>query len=105
MFFLSSVAVLRALRAAEQAGPSAELGRTYSLFANLVALFRRQKPRDIISTQGRAIAEEVGDRHALFCALTLGQLPAFIRGGWLEAAPALEQAMTLGAELRTSTTV
>lgn len=100
VFFLSGVAVLRSLRAAELAGPSAELSRTYSLFANLVALFRRQSLATYYAAQGRAVAEEVGDRHALFCALTLGQLPAFIRGGWLEAAPALEQALTLGAEMR-----
>jgi class 3 adenylate cyclase/tetratricopeptide (TPR) repeat protein len=98
--FLSGVAVLRALHAAEQAGPSPELSRTYSLFANLVALFRRQHLAKYYATQGRAIAEQVGDRHALFCALTLGQLPAFIRGDWGEAAPALEQALRLGAELR-----
>ncbi len=100
VFLLSSVAVLRSLHAAEQAGPSAELSRTYSLFANLVALLRRQRLAAYYAEQGRAIAEEVGDLHALFCALTLGQLPAFIRGGWSEARPALERALTLGTELR-----
>jgi class 3 adenylate cyclase/tetratricopeptide (TPR) repeat protein len=100
VFFLSGVAILRSLRAAELAGPSPELSRTYSLFANLVAVFRRSSLATYYATQGRTVAEEVGDRHALFCALTLGQLPAFIRGAWQEAAPALEQALTIGAELR-----
>jgi class 3 adenylate cyclase len=100
VFLLSGVATLRSLRAAELAGPSPELSRTYSLFANLVALFRRPNLAAYYAAQGRAVAEEVGDRHALFCALTIGQLPVFIRGGWQEAASALEQALTLGAELR-----
>jgi class 3 adenylate cyclase/tetratricopeptide (TPR) repeat protein len=100
VFLISCVAVLRSLRAAERAGPSAELSRTYSLFASVVAIFRRQALAAHYAAQGRAVAEEVGDRHALFCALTVGQLPAFIRGGWLEAAEALEQGLALGAELR-----
>ncbi len=97
---LSGVATLRSVRAAEVAGPSPELSRTYALLANLVAMFRRSRLAAYYTAQGRAIAEAIGDRHSLFSALTIGQLPAFIRGGWQETASALEHALTLGAELR-----
>jgi tetratricopeptide (TPR) repeat protein len=97
---LSGVAVLRSLRAAERAGPSAELSRSYSIFSNVVAMFRRAKLSSFYSGRGRAIAEATSDKHALFCALTIGQLPSFIRGDWEQVTSALHQALVLGGVLR-----
>ena len=97
---LSGLALLRAVRAAERAGPSAELSRAYSVFANIVAMFRRQALASDYAARARSIAQDVGDRHAQFRALTIGQLPSFIRGDWAESASALERGLALGEELR-----
>jgi tetratricopeptide (TPR) repeat protein len=97
---LSALALLRSARLAEEVGPSGELSRTYSLVANLVAMFRRPELADYYAVRAREIAEELRDKHALFRALTMGQLPAFICGRWQAAEHNLIRGLALGSELR-----
>jgi class 3 adenylate cyclase/tetratricopeptide (TPR) repeat protein len=97
---LSAVALLRSARLAELVGPSGELSRTYSLVANLVAMFRRPELADYYAVRAREIAEQIHDKHALFRALTMGQLPAFICGRWDAAEHNLIEGLALGWELR-----
>jgi tetratricopeptide (TPR) repeat protein len=97
---LSTVALLRATRLAEQCGPCRELSRAYSLVANLFAMIRLPRLARHYADRARAVAEETGDRHSLFRALTMGQLPAFTYGRWDEAAPNVARGLVLGGELR-----
>jgi tetratricopeptide (TPR) repeat protein len=97
---LSAVALLRSARLAELVGPSGELSRTYSLVANLIALFRRPELAEHYAVKARDIAEEINDKHALFRALTMGQLPAFICGRWQAAERNFIRGLALGTELR-----
>jgi tetratricopeptide (TPR) repeat protein len=99
---LSAVALLRSARLAERIGPSGELSRTYSLVANLMAMFRRSELADYYAVKARDIAETVHDKHALFRALTMGQLPAFISGRWHAAEGSFVRGLALGGELRNS---
>ncbi|MGH7552706.1 MAG: hypothetical protein ACREMQ_06715, partial [Longimicrobiales bacterium] len=94
------VTMLRSVRAAELAGSSAELSRAYAFLANLFAICRRPTRAAYYAAQGRAMALEVGDRHALFRALRIGHLHGFNSGQWQETAAAFEQAITLAGELR-----
>ena len=81
-------------------GPSGELSRAYSLLANVLALIGLRTRASGYSAHAQAIAERVGDRHALFRALTVGQLPAFVVGRWQEVERSLTRALVIGAELR-----
>ena len=98
--FRSALAVMRGANAAERAGPSGELSRAYSLLANVLALLGLRTRATAYSAHAQAIAERVGDRHALFRALTVGQLPAFVVGRWQEVERSLTRALAIGAELR-----
>jgi ATP/maltotriose-dependent transcriptional regulator MalT len=76
------------------------MSRTYSLFSTMMAMFRRPRLARYYASRARSIAESIGDRHAMFRAMTMGQLPAFIRGEWRECESALDEGLALGAELR-----
>lgn len=92
--------VLRSVSAAEFAGPSVELSKAYSTLASLVGMVGVPRGAGYYAEQGRRIALEVGDAHALFSALTAGKLPAFVQGDWQDVAAALEEALVIGARLR-----
>jgi tetratricopeptide (TPR) repeat protein len=94
------VTTLRCARAAELAGPSAELSRVYAVLAHMFAMCRRPQRAEYYATQARVMAAEVGDRHALFRALRIGQLHTFNSGRWRETTAAFEEAITLASELR-----
>jgi class 3 adenylate cyclase len=97
---ISTTALLRSAALGEKSGPCAELSCAYSMLANLVALFRRRKLALDYAERARLLALEVDDKQALFRALTMGQLPAFIFGRWSDAERRLREAIVLGAALR-----
>ena len=61
------------------------------MVANLLAMLRRRQLALTYAERARLLAQEVEDKQALFRALTMGQLPAFIFGRWDEAEYRLEK--------------
>jgi len=96
----STVALLRAVSLGEQTGLCAELSQSYSMMANLVAVCGRSRLALRYADLARQVAEEIGDRQALFRSLTIGQLPAFIFGRWSDAEARILEGIALGGSLR-----
>src|SRR5262249_44257422 len=99
----SLIAVVSALRSAalgEQVGLSGELSRGYSMMANLIALFGRPRLALQYADRARDVAVAANDKQALFRALSIGQLPAFVFGRWGEAEERLNEGLLLGMSLR-----
>jgi hypothetical protein len=97
---LSTVALLRSAALGETAGPCGELSSCYSMVANMVAMLGRRTLAMQYAERARQLALDVEDKQALFRALTLGQLPAFIFGRWDDAENRLREGIVLGASLR-----
>jgi class 3 adenylate cyclase/tetratricopeptide (TPR) repeat protein len=97
---VSAVALLRAAALGEGAGPCGELSRSYTMVANLIAMFGRRRLASQYAERARQLAIEIEDKQALFRALTIGQLPAFIFGRWDDAENRLREGVALGASLR-----
>jgi hypothetical protein len=99
----STVALLRAVALGERTGRSSELSRSYSMMANLIAVCGRSRLALRYAELARQVAEDVGDQQALFRSLTIGQLPAFVFGRWIDAEARLLEGVALGASLRNAT--
>lgn len=97
---LSVAALLRAAALGEIAGPSGELSCAYAMVSNLVAMLGRPKLALHYAERARQLALDVNDKQALFRALTIGQLPAFIYGRWEDAETRLREGVALGETLR-----
>jgi class 3 adenylate cyclase/tetratricopeptide (TPR) repeat protein len=97
---VSAVALLRAAALGEGAGPCGELSRSYTMVANLIAMLGRPGLASQYAERARQLAIEIEDKQALFRALTIGQLPAFIFGRWDDAENRLREGVALGASLR-----
>ncbi len=96
----SSYALLYATRIAERLSTTPELSRAYSVLSTLLSFIGAPSQARFYSVQARQIAKQVSDRHALFQALTIGQLHAFVRGHWDDIGASLHEAMVIGADLR-----